>query len=106
VFQVIGTEKAWTPAMIDDILSVMPTRAAENLKVLRTGCVRALRNYMRAANKTCTLLNAIRKFPVPLEQRLAILDQRLAENAAHERYQLARQQLFRAAKWNLSPRRS
>lgn len=82
----------------------MPTKSAnQRLKQLRTECVRALRKYMREADKTCTLLHSIRVFPVPLERRLAILDQRLVENAAHERYQLSRQQLFRLARWNDSP---
>jgi hypothetical protein len=79
----------------------MPTKSADQrLKQLRTECVRTLRKYMHEADKTCTLLNSIRMFPVPLEKRLAILDQRLVENAAHERYQTSRQQLFRLAKWS------
>jgi hypothetical protein len=65
-------------------------KAMTGFRVSLPGWVRALRNYMRAANKTYTL-NAIRQFPVPLEQSLAILDQRLVENAAHKRYQLPRQ---------------
>jgi hypothetical protein len=93
----------WTPRNFEGILSVMPTKSAERLKQSRIACVQALRNYMREADKTCSLLNSIRAFPVPFEKRLAILDQRLRENAAHERYQLAREQLFRLAKWNGSP---
>lgn len=85
----------------------MATKAPDQrLKQLRIACVQALRKYMREADKTCTLLNSIRQFPVPLEKRLAILDQRLVENAAHERYQQSRQQLFRLAKCEDSTTRS
>jgi hypothetical protein len=44
------------------------------------------------------VLNEIREFPVPLKILQEILDQRQSENAAYERYRIARQELFHAAR--------
>lgn len=65
------------------------------LKELHIQCVRALKEYMQQANKTCTLMDAI-VFPITHEQRLAVLEHRMQENAAQERYQIARQHFFEA----------
>jgi hypothetical protein len=55
---------------------------------------------MSEADKTCRLLTQITGFPVSIEDLRSILDQRLVENEAHERYQNTRTKLFEAAKWN------
>ena len=65
------------------------------LKELHAECVRALKEYMAQANKTCALMDSI-VFPLTHEKRLAILEHRLQENAAQERYQIARRHFFEA----------
>ena len=60
----------------------------------------ALRDYMAQANKTCKLLIGINEFPVTMDKRTEILEQRRTENRAHEMYQMARQNLFQAAGWD------
>ena len=70
-----------------------------NVSELHRLCVNALHGYISETNKTCRLLEQITAFPAPIEQRMAMLDQRRAESDAHERYQAARQNLFDAAKW-------
>ena len=74
--------------------------APEILQELHVTCVRALRRYIVEANKTCRILADITTFPVSTKARKAILQQRQAENAAHESYQNARRGLFEAAQWN------
>jgi hypothetical protein len=54
---------------------------------------------MVEANKTCKLLTSIKEFPVDLQAKEKILDQRLIENEAQELYQRARLELFTAANW-------
>jgi hypothetical protein len=71
----------------------------DELTELQTFCVRALKRYMDEARKTCLILSDINEFPVSLEARRDILQQRQSENAAHEDYQAARKHLFRAANW-------
>jgi hypothetical protein len=71
----------------------------KDLEELHVECVRALRSYMAEANKTCKLLVNIKEFPVSLEMRQQIEEQRLSENLAHDDYQDARLALFSAAKW-------
>jgi hypothetical protein len=70
---------------------------------LHTECVRALRNYIAEANKTCKLLNDLTKFPTTPQERNAVLEQRQAENKAQEQYQVARNDLFTAAAWERDP---
>jgi hypothetical protein len=77
------------------ILGLVATGSIEHLRQLHAECVGALREYIHQAEKTCELLRSIPEFPLSMEHRLAVLEQRLAENAAHDRYQLAREKLFR-----------
>jgi hypothetical protein len=72
---------------------------SNQVEEMHADCVRALRRYITEANKTCRLLEDITKFPINLETRSEILEQRLVENEAQERYQRARQALFQAANW-------
>jgi hypothetical protein len=73
---------------------------SEELEALHRTCMRTLKAYMEEANKTCELLNSITSFPVSIETRQAMLRQRVSENHARELYDLARAQLFEAARWN------
>jgi hypothetical protein len=77
----------------------MAKKMVEALQGLHADCVRALRSYIAEANQTCKLLTNVKSFPLPVDQQMAIPEQRRKENAAHERYQEARRQLFAAAKW-------
>ena len=72
------------------------------LEQLHIECVRALRSYMMEANETCKLLTQIKNFPVSVNQRVAILEQRRTENLASDKYQEARRKLFKAANWERS----
>jgi hypothetical protein len=81
--------------------SPVPNR--EPIYELHSQCVRALRDYIAEANKTCKLLNDLTTFPTTLEQRNAVLEQRQAENKAQEQYQMARNDLFTAAAWQRDP---
>ena len=76
--------------------------SSEKLLQLQKTCIQALRNYIREAGKTCAILEDINTFPVSTEAKLRILEQRQLENAAHERYQHARRNLFAAA-WSELP---
>ena len=71
----------------------------KQLQELHIDCVRALREYIKEANKTCKALVNIKGFPVSPETRTEILEQRRTENRAHDAYQSARLNLFRAAGW-------
>jgi hypothetical protein len=73
---------------------------ASELESLHVDCGRALGSYIREAGRTCRLLKKIKKFPLSRNARIEILDQRLLENQAHDVYQRARRELFRAAKWS------
>src|SRR5439155_1688911 len=47
-----------------------------NVSELHRLCVNALHGYISETNKTCRLLEQITAFPPPIEQRMAMLDQR------------------------------
>src|SRR5262244_3987879 len=70
--------------------------ALEIVQELHVECVRALRWYIAEANKTCRILAEITRFPVSLEVRNQILQQRRAENAAHDRRRAFRKKYARA----------
>ncbi len=53
----------------------------------------AYQDYVAKANETFQLLSDV-KFPVSIEKRLEILNQRRTENGARERLQVARNRLF------------
>ena len=71
-----------------------------DLQELHRECMSALRAYIEVAGRSCQLLDEITSFPVSVKQTAAILQQRLAENEAHDRYQIARRKLFEAARWD------
>ena len=61
------------------ILGLVATGSTEHLRQLHEECVGALREYIHQAEKTCELLRSIPEFPLSMEHRLAVLEQRLAE---------------------------
>jgi hypothetical protein len=68
----------------------------EEIRSLHRMCVVALRDYIDAARKTCTILEAMGQFPLSREVWRRAVEQRLAENDAHDRYRVIREQLFEA----------
>jgi hypothetical protein len=65
---------------------------------LHDRCAKALKVYMREAQKTCDVLGARPVGPRDRAERELILAQRQKENEAHESYQQARRALIDAAK--------
>lgn len=63
---------------------------------LHKECVESLKYLIAQANRTCSLLEKMREFPLSLEIWQQAVDQRLRENAAQTRYQEARERLFDA----------
>ncbi|HEY1242546.1 MAG TPA: hypothetical protein VGF16_18420 [Bryobacteraceae bacterium] len=66
----------------------------EEIRKLHRMCVKTLREYILQAQNTCTLLEEMDQFPLPIEQWISVTEQRNSENFAHERYQIIREQLF------------
>lgn len=61
--------------------------------------VTMLRIYIEVAKETCSLLDQIKSFPIGVDVREAIRRQRVKENEAQEVYEIARKNLFDAARW-------
>ena len=64
----------------------------ENAEVLelQEACVRSFRRYFREANRTCKLLASLKMFPITLDQRLALAQQRQKEIYAYQSYRCVR----------------
>ena len=73
------------------------TTSPEELSLLHSHCLAALRDYISQANKTCRLLAKVTEHPVSLEMRQEILEQRKAENNARGRYMEIRDRALRLA---------
>jgi hypothetical protein len=71
-----------------------------DLTVLHNACRAALAAYITEAQRTCELLTDIAIFPVPADKRYALIEQRLRENEAYERYHFERTKLFDLASGN------
>ena len=71
----------------------------EDVEALHRFCVESLSGYIDEARKTCSMLQGIESFPVGNDVRDNVLHQRIAENDAHEFYQIARTNFFNALKW-------
>jgi hypothetical protein len=69
-----------------------------NYTQLHGQCAKALKSYIHEARKTCDLLGGHEDGPADLAERRAIVEQRVRENDAYERYQKARLLLIDAAK--------
>lgn len=61
---------------------------------LRVACVRSLDRYFWEAQRTCALLLAVENLTASHQERQAIVEQRLLENAAFQNYSLARTRLL------------
>jgi hypothetical protein len=71
----------------------------EILDRLHHECTAALGKLQEEGKEMCRVLSAIESHPASSEQRRAIMEQRVRENAAHVAYDRARQALFKRAGW-------
>jgi hypothetical protein len=78
----------------------MTEKSNQAVQQLHIDCVRTLRSYITEANETCKLLVGVQTFPVSVEQRIGIVEQRQRENIASDQYHVARRRLFDAANWD------
>jgi hypothetical protein len=73
----------------------------EKLERLHRECTSALGELLEEGKEMCRMLSAIESHPASSEQRRAIMEQRVKENAAHIAYDRARQELFKRAGWGV-----
>ena len=71
----------------------------ETLEKLHRECTTALAMLLKEGQEMCRLLSAIERHPTSHEERRAIMEQRVRENAAQREYDSARQALFTLAGW-------
>jgi hypothetical protein len=71
----------------------------ETLDRLHRECTAALGKLQEESHAMCKVLSAIESHPASSEQRRAVMEQRVKENAAHVAYDRARQALFARAGW-------
>jgi len=71
----------------------------KTLEKLHRDCTAALGKLLKEGQEMCRVLSAIESHPVSREERRAILEQRVRENAAQQDYDAARQALFTLAGW-------
>jgi hypothetical protein len=77
----------------------MDDNERETLERLHGECTSALGELLEEGKEMCRILTAIESHPASSEQRRAIMQQRVKENAAHVAYDSARQALFKRAGW-------
>jgi hypothetical protein len=77
----------------------MEDNERETLERLHRECTTALGKLLEEGEEMCRVLTAIESHPASSEQRRAIMEQRIRENAAHVAYDSARQALFKRAGW-------
>jgi hypothetical protein len=77
----------------------MDDNERETLERLHRECTAALGKLLKEGEEMCRVLSAIESHPASSQQRRAILEQRVKENAAHTAYDSARQALFKRAGW-------
>ena len=70
-----------------------------NLERLHRECTAALGKLLKEGEEMCRILSAIERHPASHEERRAIMEQRVKENAAQRAYDSARQELFTLAGW-------
>ncbi|HWF39535.1 MAG TPA: hypothetical protein VG322_13505 [Candidatus Acidoferrales bacterium] len=68
------------------------------LATLHKQCLETLHDYMREANKMCSLLESIHDFPLTVKEQIALTTQRQAEYVAHQAYHQVRKRLFERLK--------
>ena len=71
----------------------------EAVEKLHRECMAALGRLLKESEEMCKLLGAIKRHPVSLEERRALLEQRVRENDAQSAYNSVRQALFALARW-------
>jgi len=77
----------------------MDDRKRQALESLHRECIAALGKLVKESEEMCRLLGAIKRHPVSLEERRALLEQRVRENDAQSAYNSVRQALFALARW-------
>jgi hypothetical protein len=68
----------------------MDDNERETLERLHRDCTTALGKLLEEGKEMCRVLTAIESHPASSEQRRAIMEQRIRENAAHVAYDSAR----------------
>jgi hypothetical protein len=71
----------------------------ETLERLHRECTASLARLLEEGREMCRALSAITSHPASREERRAIMEQRVKENAAQREYDSARQALFKMAGW-------
>jgi hypothetical protein len=71
------------------------------LEQLHRECAAALAKLLKEGEEMCRILSAIERHPASHEERRAIMEQRVRENAAQRVYDSARQVLFTRAGWGV-----
>ena len=69
------------------------------LKELTKECMESLARYIKEAERTCSLLGAIKRHPVSEVEREELGTQRTHENLAFVEYHEVRERLFKIAEW-------
>ena len=71
------------------------------LEQLHRECTAALVKLLKEGEEMCRVLSAIERHPASHDERRAIMEQRVKENAAQSAYDSARQVLFTRAGWGV-----
>jgi hypothetical protein len=71
----------------------------KTLEKLHRDCTATLAKLLKEGEEMCRVLSAIERHPASREERRAIMEQRVRENAAQRAYDAARQALFTLAGW-------
>src|SRR5208282_3712716 len=74
------------------------TMDSNQFRELHTGCLEALRRYVREADRTCELFGKCLAEPSSLQTHSEIIEQRVRENNALASYLKIRRQLFAAVR--------
>jgi hypothetical protein len=77
----------------------MNDRERQTLEKLHQECKAALGKLLKEGEEMCRVLSAIKSHPASMEERRAIMSQRVRENEAQRTYDSARQSLFAVAGW-------
>jgi len=73
----------------------------QTLERLHRECTAALAKLLKEGEEMCRVLSAIERHPASHDERRAIMEQRVKENAAQIAYDSARRALFTRAGWGV-----